>query len=177
MTEVFAFLLGLSFWPIAILVFFSVLDTVCLSTDRWWWGTFWTLIGAALFVWTANVSVWPINWKSAVLYAGAYLAIGMAWSVARWYLFLIKKRNRLLAKRAKMSETEFKESRPNQWDIPTAAYHKARIISWIAHWPFSMLATLFGDWLAELFSAIYEMLSGLYENIAKSVFKDFRIEK
>jgi hypothetical protein len=56
--------------------------------------------------------------------------------------------------------------------MPSANDEKTKIVSWIAYWPMSLLATLLNDPFRRFFEYIYEVVSGLYDKIVQSYKKD-----
>ena len=55
---------------------------------------------------------------------------------------------------------------------PEARHFKEKIINWMAFWPFSILGTIFYDFLREFWDMLYDAISGVYDSIAKAIFSD-----
>lgn len=123
-----------------------------------------------------------------------YVAIGIGWSFAKWYLYLKDRRNdyrdhkeefykmKSIELNSDLSEgmkKEFKEyldskSFLNSYDakrktvIPLAKNHKDRITGWVFWWPISIILSVFRD----LATAIYNHLKGVFQKISNHMFKD-----
>jgi len=82
-----------------------------------------------------------------------YLILGVFWSFAKWYFYVIdhKKRNHLSYR-------------------PSASDHKGDIIGWMTYWPLSFISFLVRRPLRRIFTFIYERVSGVFENITNSVY-------
>lgn len=154
-------------WAMMALSLVFIVDIVCLECEAEGWGTTILIIGTALLTWLAidaNIFVWVWNNLANIgKFFLVYFFVGALWSVAKWYFYLLTVRD-------KMKSSNI-TTRP--WES-YASNNKARIFSWIGHWPFSMVGTLFGDFLKRVVLSIYNMLSTLYEKIGNSVFADFK---
>ena len=156
-------------WAMGIFFLMVLVDAVLVENENATWGTFMMLIGTGLLVWLAGdanpfILVWD-NLSSVFLFFIAYFVVGALWSVIKWYLYLTKIRNNM----QKHGETK----RPRD---SYASQNQSRIAGWIGHWPFSMIGSLFGDFLGRLLDSIYTFLSSMYEKIGNSVFKDFETD-
>ena len=58
-----------------------------------------------------------------------------------------------------------------KFSVP-ASNHKSRITAWLMFWPFSILGTIFDDFLFRLWENIYEVCSTSFQRISDSVFAD-----
>jgi len=176
----FSFALGLvagfllwPWWAMSLFALVCVVDVVCLECEAEGWGTGILIIGVAALAWLAadvNVFAWVwANLTNIVKFLLAYFFVGAIWSVAKWYFFLLKVREgiKAIVERDGIGET----TRP--WDS-YASRNKGRILSWIGHWPLSMIGTLFGDVLTRIVKSVYNILSGLYDKIGDSVFAEFQ---
>lgn len=150
-------------WMFLLLGLF-VFNVVLTEWNETGWSTFLLLFGVSIVAWLGggiNVFTWTwANLSSVVQFIFVYLTFGAVWSVAKWYLYLVK----------------IRESVPAGGKRPIYAYanhHKSRITGWIIHWPFSMIGALFGDVLSRIVSSIYTMMSSMYDRIADSVFAEY----
>ena len=164
---------GLLLWPwwgLGFFVLLCIVDAVLVESENASWGTAMMLIGTALLVWIAGDAnpfalVWD-NFGNIVKFILLYFAAGALWSIAKWYFFLTNVRTDMIERGEK--------TRPRQ---SYARYNQSRIYSWIGHWPFSIIGTVFGDFLTRIVKSIYNTLSNLYDKMANNIFKDFETEK
>lgn len=119
----------------------------------------------------AKENIWTL-----IVYVLAWIVSGVLWSFVRWYILLKDIKRRLDKYAIELKEKGFPlEERinlaKNRFHIPIAAYQKDRIISWMIYFPFSMLGVVCRNWVARLYSSIYDKVSGVYDNMTDSVFK------
>lgn len=116
-------------------------------------------------------------------YIAGYLVIGIAWSLAKWYLFLRKKLVEYRTDKALfmkkigvtfLSPEENSKFMTGYYEIPTAANHKSDLIRWVSYWPFSVLGTLLHDFVYNLYEHIYGYLQGTYQRISDMMFKEVK---
>jgi hypothetical protein len=119
-----------------------------------------------------------------------YLAGSIIWASFKWWRLCSKSRDRYNEARAKFlaerNATEFTDELRLVWskrlierrgygdktvEIPSANSNKEKILSWMYLWPFSVLATIFSDWVRELFMEIYKRMGKLYDAIALAAWK------
>lgn len=147
----------------------------------------------ALFT-TFNPFMWA--WENpgdVIVWALIYVAIGAAWSLVKWHMFVGDKAREYAKQRPELYATYQSqnvaapggEPRYASFSVwlaehyygrkypPTAKDEAGRIQFWTAWWPFSMAATVIGDFLWRLFRKIYELMSGLYDRITKARFSRF----
>lgn len=160
---------GLILWPwwgIGIFILMCLVDAVLVENENATFGTFMMLLGTGILVWLAgDANPFTLAWANIgdiLKFFIGYFIVGGLWSIAKWYLYLLKVRDH-------MKECGEK-SRPRE---SYASNNGERIAAWIGHWPFSMIGTLFGDFLSRIIKSIASFLSNLYEDMANSVFKDF----
>ena len=55
---------------------------------------------------------------------------------------------------------------------PKAAKHKAAIMFWIGYWPFSIIWFVISDMVREVATWIYARISGTFQRVSDSMFKD-----
>jgi len=160
---------GLMLWPwwgISIFILLCLVDAVLVENESAGFGTFMMIIGVGVLVWLAgDHNPFTLAWQNIgdiLKFFIGYFIVGALWSVAKWYLYLLKVRDRM--------KVSGEKTRPRE---SYAKNNTDRITAWIGHWPFSMIGSLFGDFLSRIVLTISRMLSNLYENLANSVFKDF----
>ena len=120
-----------------------------------------------------------------------YVIIGIAWSFAKWAWALYK-----VSEYAQKLYDEFnKESgkKDQSWAMfikhsfnfryyahiyiggelpPQASYNKKRLVFWAMYWPWSLIWTLLGDWITELFERLIDFLTGLYQRVSNYIFRN-----
>jgi hypothetical protein len=179
------FLLGffaLPFWWILVAFVTFIVGVICCEHDEFAWSTLTTVVGAGLVTWLgADVNPFVWLWQNLADVARFllfYFAIGGLWSIVKWYLYLLKVRDKAREdfERFKAAGRE-KDSHPKRPSTSYARENKARLVGWIAHWPFSMVGSVFGDFLTRIVKSIYNVLSDLYDRMANHVFKDFDPER
>ena len=162
----FAGLLLWPWWALGIFTLMCLVDAVLVENENASFGTLMMLIGTGLLIWLAgDANPFTLVWNnigSIIMFFIVYFIVGGLWSIAKWYLYLIKVRDKM----KKRGET----TRPYE---SYARNNQGRIAAWIGHWPFSMIGFLFGEFLACIVNSTYVFLSNLYANLANSVFKDF----
>jgi len=117
-------------------------------------------------------------WSSA-LYVAAYFAVGTAWSVLKWYFWLLKSRRRLDEIRTEHQGTTSYEASVILKNAglaskvpPKVGDHKARIMGWMMLWPASMVWTVLNDPVRWVFEEIYARIGGGLQRISNHVFRD-----
>lgn len=126
----------------------------------------------------------PLAWISqnpwsTALYVAAYFATGTAWSVLKWYFWLLKSRRRLdeiSSERPVLALYDIAKILRNAglaWKLPPkVGDHKARIMGWMMLWPASMVWTVLNDPVRWVFEEIYARIGGGLQRISNHVFKD-----
>jgi hypothetical protein len=155
-------------WMLAIVAIFLV-DVVLCEKDEFGWGTGLLMAGTALVAWlgaevNAFLWVWE-NLAAVVKFSMVYFFIGAIWSFVKWYFYLIKVRDHHVKYEVDKSPERPKSS--------FAKNNKARLMGWVAHWPFSAIGFFLGDMLRKVVEGIFNVLKGAYERVGDYVFKDF----
>lgn len=144
------------------------------------------------------------NWLFYTECFGVYLAIGLIWSVIRWYSgcktlsnLLNDKIDAYKAKNTKKTFHEwFYENCKHEYVekaqeviassfsvsplgdtsdiIPSASKNKAVISTWMAYWPLDLLCRIFGYWTASFWKFIVGHLTGFYRELAAKAFDSTR---
>jgi hypothetical protein len=159
--------------------------------------TFVGVVIVAYFGADLNVFIWAWHHPGTILqFSVIYLAIGGLWSVAKWYRYRLKERDDLLKiidrwsrkREANIVTVEASRepghkpgNRGASWDqmnprpkrnrLNTASDNMDLLMGWVAHWPFSMVATLIGDFLVRAVEHVVKALSGVYDRIDEHIFK------
>jgi len=163
-------------WMGALTLLFIV-DVVLCENEAFGWGTFLVIVGTGLVAWLGgdvNVLSWTWNNLAEIFkFLIFYFMVGGLWSIAKWYFFLLKVREKVRSgayDRAYRSDESTKNKRP---EASYAKNNKGRIMGWIGHWPFSMIGSLFGDVLKRIVENIFNVLKSLYDRIGNHVFSGF----
>jgi hypothetical protein len=132
------------------------------------------------------------HWVGVVTYVLSYLVLGVVWSFAKWF-FLVRDRriayqdfrekyfSQLKLDAGNLSHKErqdFDKACNSKFGYltsirPKASEYQGKIVAWIAYWPMSVVAFIFGDMLTRLFKEIYNLFAGLFQRISDSQFKGF----
>jgi hypothetical protein len=103
-----------------------------------------------------------------------YFFIGVIWSIAKWYFFLMNIKDGLLAK-VEYDKQNKLTTRGKDWikdQIPQAKNNKNRITTWMSYWPFSMLWTLINEPIKKAFRYIYARIEGIFQKMSNHIFRD-----
>ena len=161
----FAGMLLWPWWGLGIFIALCLIDAALVENESATFGTAMMVVGTAGLIWIAgDMNPFTLMWQNLgaiVLLFFGYFIMGGVWSLFKWYLYLTNVRE-------DMKEHGATERPHNS----CARNNKARIMSWIGHWPFSIIGTFFGDFLYRIGRTIYGYLGGTYERIEKSVFGD-----
>ena len=133
--------------------------------------------GSRMFVW-----IWD-NWQTSLVAVGAYVSIGVIWSVIKFRFRTGKIKKKIALARVEygkksapaQSIDEFIDSylhsnlkiwRRHGWhgSMRDIRYHKRAIITWMTCWPPSVIFTLLNDPIRKFFSF-------LYDNVLRNSFK------
>lgn len=125
-------------------------------------------------------------------YAALYVAIGLAWSVVKWWSYVKKQRREYDRRRREflrerenhtgvMTAFEKKDFeyryRNEPVEVPQVTKHKADIIRWMTYWPFSALFTLLNDPVRRLFEWLYEAVGQHLQKIADQAFRGVEADR
>jgi hypothetical protein len=122
----------------------------------------------------------------------SYFAIGIVWSIVKWYFFVhnkMVKYNDFKAEFLKTNKADamtpelaasFMDHLKNRYDArnegidgtaPLASEHKAALTRWGTYWPFSIVGTMLNDVVRRAWEYIYEMLQTTYQRMSEAIFK------
>jgi hypothetical protein len=135
----------------------------------------------------------PLQVGLAIL---GYILAGSAWSIVKWFLFVVEKKEKFLEFKAHYLNTHpegiegfkkmFNDNTVSVYDtdrqahfsirkaygIPEPRDYKSRIVGWMGWWPWSLLNAILFDFFKKVFQHIYNVLTELYRSIAKKVYGD-----
>lgn len=175
----------LPWWCFAAALFVILLDILFLTTNKNGLATFVTIVSSGALLYFATginlLQVIKANPVDAFLYVNAYFVVGGMWSLLKWYIYLVEERDNLRIKVKKWDKqcgpgsgnNRAGNSRPVRGYETYAKNNKSKILSWIGHWPISVVQTFIGDFLLRLTKHVFRMLSGIYESIGNTLFKEF----
>lgn len=182
-----AAILALGLWPLIVIAAVSIAIIATLDHEEEGWATAAAIVGVALVLWIKRTNPWPwITAHTAAILWGAavYFVAGVAWAFVKWCFYLLRKRDELeeglrVATAGLSSAEAVKGKRAEilrHFHPPKAAGSKARIIGWMAYWPWSAAWTLLNDPVRRLWRAIYARLATTFEKISARVFARFGAE-
>lgn len=110
-----------------------------------------------------------------VLWVAGYFVVGAAWSLVKWYFWLLKIRRRLDERDPGVSfeVTLYHAGVVRKQFPPNPGDYKSRIVGWIALWPASMVWTVINDPVRRAAEEIYARLGGTYQKISNRVFEGY----
>ncbi len=192
---------------LAVLFVFFVVETILTETENFGWATVTliaTAVGSVLLhrLWPDIPSVLDFVRDHGVftlVYVGAYLAIGIAWSFAKWFSYLMSFRDTFRTQKeafikskglnpdaqvpVEMQEELKKFIQDNvgwgnqhrtqlySMERPRASKNKARITAWASFWPFSFVGTFLNDPVRRLFNFLFNQFKALYQRMSDWVFR------
>jgi hypothetical protein len=174
--------------PFAILCILSELERFGLATLT----LIATLVGAQCFHLADILGFMQHHTVESLVGVGMFLVVGVVWSFAKWFFFLVNFRDKFRELRTawfvnnKLDPTQplpddlklkSEGVDPFGWSYrawhnmqkPRASDNKSRIIGWMAFWPFSMVGTLLNDPIRKLFTWLFNQLKGLYQRMADKI--------
>jgi hypothetical protein len=125
----------------------------------WWLGDSADLLSILQYIKTNTVGF--LTW------IGVYILIGLVWSVVKWYFFLLNARDKAVERQKDGRILE-------NYELPTAAKNKARIITWMSYFPFSMLWTVINEPFKRLYNFLYGRFVSVFERLEKYVLGELR---
>jgi hypothetical protein len=184
------------------LVTLFVIAIVLTETEKFGWATVLLVGTVALgqFFHVVDVLTWVRTHSTeTILYALAYVGVGVVWSFIKWYSYLLNFRDKFrahkeafLVKRGldpkttsniptgMMEDFESYIRSAASWSDrhlfntltrPRAAENKSRIVSWMSLWPCSVIGTVLNDPVRRLFNFLFQHFKALYQKLADHVFR------
>ncbi len=175
-------------WAMGILSLVCVADILLveLSEEGWATGIFLIMVGA--LVWMVNGNPFSLGWQhlgDIALFGLWWLAAGALWSLPRYWLYLMSiKEEAEESYKAKYQNWEHEKQRAEKRgdEFGREAPKKVRphdsymsnnidrLYGWVVFWPFSIIGTVFGDFLNQVVKMIATFFSSIYEQVAGRVF-------
>lgn len=167
--------LGASIWAVLATVVFIGL----LAISTWQEASAWAFGAAVVYTvfmaWAFGINAYSWAYENPIrlfLYFGGYVFVGVMWSMFKWDRRMASEAVQDAIKDGKANHTRkaimepFRESSyfPKE-AMPSR--NKERITSWISLWPFSVTGYFIGEIILRFFSNLYNLISGLYENITE----------
>lgn len=154
------FILGASWYLYPVLGSLLLAALIALETRHLGWLSLCGMVIGGIIVFNlihVKVAFWTVS-----LFVLAYLLVGAAWSIVRWWIEI----RRLTAKLTKEDSKDLSDylliSYKRQVSVEN---YKADIMSWIAYWPLSMFWTLVSDLVTNIYKHIYTSLKSIYAKI------------
>ena len=163
----FEFLLGLSFWPVVLMLFLLSIGGVATSREEPWLMALGLVAGSVVAYFLLDVNVLAIvidRPVSVVFWALGYAALGLLWSLFKWRQHLLGEATQESLQRRR-EDAKKKGSEVSYMAVTDPAHHKQRIVSWITLWPFSVLGYVLGDMLLNIGNWLYSLLGGVYQRM------------
>lgn len=177
------------FLTIGIILF--VVGTFLVELESFGWATLMligTLVAAHLFHVADIIGFVTTNPLQAGLFALAYVVAGILWSFIKWFSYLINYRDKLRENKTRFLKMrnlavdatasipqelvqEFKRS-GYYTTKPIATDNKARIMSWMAFFPLSIIGTLLNDPIRRVFEFCFKHFKLSYQRMADHVFRN-----
>lgn len=182
---------SIGFWILMGLV--SVCLIAALEYEKAGWATFSAVVTFLLLGLFGDFNVWTATTEHPFLAIGAvliYLAVGTLYSFGKWWRYV-----KLASRKLKDEIAEFLAAHKLEGDKipdelleewlgsprrsgyrrrntkPIARENKARIMSWMVYWPWSMFWTVINDPIKKAFKAIFQELQATYQRISDKAFE------
>jgi len=189
-----AMVVGLSLWPAIFFwsIAFAIFIELCFDQGI---VALATLICAVLAsFWLGFISLdFVYQHQAAFLWLLAfYIPAGIVWATIRWYpLYVFGVRNKV-RKFLATEQARLRQSYSNDVDAiargmmsvrdsltykfeelpPRVLNHKSDLVRWMAWWPFSIVTYLLGEFLRELFTAIYDGFADMWQRLSNHAFRN-----
>lgn len=199
---------------LAVLFVLFVVETVLTETENFSWATVTLLMSFGFFAvgghyhWFGLPSLFDFVkdhgiWTLA--YVCAYLLVGVGWSFAKWFSYLMSFRDTFREQKDAFIKSrglnpeigvppnlqdEFRKfvsdnvgwTNPHRSQLallerPRATKNKARITAWASFWPFSFVGTLLNDPVRRLVNFLFNQFKALYQRMSDWIFrKDMELQ-
>jgi hypothetical protein len=174
-----------------------IVAIVLTELEQFGWAT--VLLLATVFGSQALHVAEPLTWVKdhaveSLVYSLIYVAVGIAWSFAKWFSFLIQFRDRFRKEKERFltnKDLDIKSQVPAALlyefnsslsrysyhgnslnEKPRASNNKSRIVSWMSLWPCSVIGTILNDPIRRIFNFLFGQFKALYQRLADHVFRN-----
>ncbi len=192
----------------AVLFALFVLECIFTEVENFGWATVtliatlvgWAVLGhlhlfglPSLLEFVKDHGLWTL------VYVAAYVVVGVAWSFAKWFSYLMSFRDAFREQKeafCKKNSLDPQSPVPEEklpafdtylsqnvgWSAahrgqllsrerPRASRNKGRITAWASFWPFSVVGTVLNDPIRRLFNFLFNQFKALYQKMADWVFR------
>lgn len=189
---------------LAVLVVVFIVETVLTEIEHWGWATLLlllTAVGCQFLTPFHPVAFVQEHGVFTLVYALAYVGVGVAWSFVKWFSFLRGFRDTFRGLKetfCKGRSLDASQPVPQQhlpafkdflrdntdWQMdskmrntlhnlerPRAANNKRRITAWMAYWPCSVIGTFLNDPVRRFFNWAFGQFKALYQKMSDYVFR------
>jgi hypothetical protein len=168
------------FW--AVIMLLALVESTLVESEKFEFAFVMVLGLSCFFGWRFNflalVHQRPMMlWK----FVASYVVIGVIWMFVKWVVLVRRHRGQaekiLLAYKERhfiknMAESDVHAAFEYDRHLekpPKAGHNKGKLVSWAYLWPFSIVGTIVGDWLKEVFIWIYARLGGILDWVSSRV--------
>ncbi len=196
----FEFFVFFGVWWWLLIAAIVIADIWFLEYDNGTGATFSLIVFGLLMFFFGDWNPFPWMAANPLLTIGTvvgYFVAGAIWAPVKWYFHCLNIRDKF----NEIKEAFFEEHSittggkvssqlRSQWKErlryngfvneeavePKAIKHKAKILMWMTHWPFSFVWTVLNDPIRRIFIAIYDHMVGMLQKISDHVFANTAIE-
>ena len=146
----------------------------CVDEDHWGWGTILTALIIAGFCSKYGINLWAytqLNWGNMLAYAGAYLFIGVMWSMVKFHV----KASKINAKEVLCylpPRSDEKDIDDKMKDLFEDLF--AKVPQYIAFWPMLVAWDILSDWLQSFFKWVSQQLKWAFASVFAHATHDAR---
>jgi hypothetical protein len=184
------------FWFLLLIDFVAI--TTLVENEEGVWATvvaIFSIIGLN-YLWKLPIAATiKANPGHTILLILSYFAIGVCWSIAKWYFFLHKENRKYENAKAEFLTGEnakeltgqlaakmfgylqdhnnnaYYEKQKINATPPLVSKHIDKLTRWATYWPFSMVGFALNDVVRKTWNYIFELLQGTYQRISNYVFR------
>lgn len=183
-----------SFWVVSLVVFGVFIALT--ENEHWGWAST-LIVGVFGGLWVLGVfNIWKFalaHPAALFMWIGGYLLTGIIYGVVKWFFFCRKQLKQYNAAKADFLKarrvTEFTPELKVEWteklrnqdkydrykvvsvEAPKWQDNVEKIVNWMYLWPFSICGMLLADFVREVWEHLCTWMGGIYDNIAKAVWK------
>ena len=153
MSEIISFIMGAVLsWPLFIVIL--LLAVLADTSDRPEWEVFFLICHAII-----GFFILDLSWSQALIVLALYVPLGVCWSGYRWYRFCNDVAEQYKASSIRRGIAQAEDKLSIERNI-------GQITFWICVWPYSMLASVCGDFIYCVQKLVKNKIRSVYEAIA-----------